>query len=292
MADRQTRKARREARAARWRTPSYDLYIRRSEIPLLAMSVLLIPVLVLPEVSRPSSVENTVLGAVDYLIWAAFVADYLIRLKLAASRPAFVRGNLLDLALVALPMLRPLRLARASRLVRFALILSRSNRQAQASLQKRAVVYVGVLAATLTLACSVAVLEFERHDPKANIHSYGDALWWAATTVSTVGYGDRFPVTLGGRLTALLLISAGVSFFGVITAAVAAYFVRRVTNDTPEGEDLPGKLERLEATLARIEAALASGAVMSNGHSNPAILPNGIVTQEPLIEVPPASPAL
>ncbi len=144
-------------------------------------------------------------------------------------------------------MLRPLRLARATRLVRFALILTRSNRQAQASLQTRAVAYVSVLAATLTLACSVAILEFEQHARSANIRTYSDGLGWAVTTVSTVGYGDRYPVTLGGRITAVLLIGAGVSLFGVITAAVAAYFIRRVTNDpAPEGEDLPARLERLQ----------------------------------------------
>lgn len=259
MPTREAWKVRRKERPERWRTPRYDRYMARAEIPLLLLSVLLIPILVLPEVTHVSAAEDAVLSAVDYLIWAAFVADYVIRLQISGDRRAFVRGNLLDLALVALPMLRPLRLARASRLVRFGLILSRSNRQAKTSLQRRAVTYVAVLAGTLTLACSVGVLEFERHDPKANIHSYGDALWWAATTVSTVGYGDRFPVTLGGRLTALLLISAGVSFFGVITAAVAAYFVRRVTSEGgPEGEDLPGRLERLEAAIARIELALGA----------------------------------
>ncbi len=66
-------------------------------------------------------------------------------------------------------------------------------------------------------------------------------------------------MTLGGRITAVLLIGAGVSLFGVITAAVAAYFIRRVTNDpAPEGEDLPARLERLQAAVARIENALAT----------------------------------
>jgi len=256
-AGRRLRAGRRE-RELRWRTPDYDRYVRLAEAPLLLLSLLLIPVLILPEVNNLSGGQRRTLDVVDYAIWAAFVADYLNRLRLAADRRAFVRGNLLDLALVAVPMLRPLRLARAGRLVRFALILARSDRRAQASLQSRAVAYVGTLALTLTIASSVSILEFERQAPGANIRSYGDALWWAATTVSTVGYGDRYPVTVGGRLTALVLIAVGVSMFGVITASVAAYFVRRVTSDAePGGEDLPARLDRLEAALARVEAALA-----------------------------------
>ena len=105
----------------------------------------------------------------------------------------------------------------------------------------------------------MAILEFEQHARSANIRTYGDALWCAVTTVSTVGYGDRYPVTLGGRITAVLLIGAGVTLFGVITAAVAAYFIRRVTNHpAPEGEDLAARLERLQAAVTGIEHALAT----------------------------------
>jgi len=75
-------------------------------------------------------------------------------------------------------------------------------------------------------------------------------------------------VTLGGRNTAVLLIGAGVSLFGVITAAVAAYFIHRVTNDpAPEGEDLPARLERLQAAVARIEHALATESQRHEGTS-------------------------
>jgi len=123
----------RGSRSARWRSPRYDRYTEAAEIPLLALSVLLIPVLVLPEISKLGSAERAGLDVIDCGVWAVFIADYLTRLGLARNRTAFIRGNLLDLALVALPMLRPLRLARATRLVRFALILTRSNRQAQAS---------------------------------------------------------------------------------------------------------------------------------------------------------------
>jgi voltage-gated potassium channel len=101
------------------------------------------------------------------------------------------------------------------------------------------------------------MLDVERHAHGANIKTYGDALWGAVTTVSTVGYGDRYPVTTAGRIVALALLLAGVSLFGVVTASVAAWFVRHVEDDpAPEGDDIVGRLERVEASLARIEAAL------------------------------------
>lgn len=119
--------------------------------------------------------------------------------------------------------------------------------------------YALVVSGALTLLCSVLILDAERSNPKANIHSYGDAIWWALTTVSTVGYGDHYPVTALGRLVALVLIIAGVSLFGVVTAAVASYFVQHIAQDSPsdESDSLDDRLRRLEQTAARIEAAVA-----------------------------------
>ena len=75
---------------------------------------------------------------------------------------------------------------------------------------------------------SLAVLDAEQDAHGANITSYGDALWWSCTTVFTVGYGDRFPVTLEGRLVAVVLMLIGIGFVGVVTASVAAWMIRQV----------------------------------------------------------------
>ncbi len=246
-----------------WRTPALDRFAARAEIPLLVLSVLLIPVLVIPVVSSPSRPEQDLLTGLDYGIWAIFVVEYLIRLRLAQRRALFVRHNLFDLALVALPMLRPLRLARlarAARSARLAALLGKRVKGAERTLHGQVLTYALTVAGSTTLLGSVLILQVERHAHDANITNYGDALWWSITTVSTVGYGDVYPVTGAGRVIAIALIVAGVSLFGVLTASIAAWFVRHVQDDpAPAGEDLPARLDRLEASLARLEHLLTSG---------------------------------
>jgi voltage-gated potassium channel len=78
---------------------------------------------------------------------------------------------------------------------------------------------------------AVAVLDAERSAPGANITSFGDALWWASTTVTTVGYGDRYPVTTEGRLIAVALMVVGIGLVGAVTASVATWMVARVQQD-------------------------------------------------------------
>jgi voltage-gated potassium channel len=75
---------------------------------------------------------------------------------------------------------------------------------------------------------SIAILDAEQHAGEANITGYGDALWWSATTVTTVGYGDRYPVTTEGRLIAVGLMLVGIALVGAITASVAAWMVAQV----------------------------------------------------------------
>ncbi len=84
---------------------------------------------------------------------------------------------------------------------------------------------------------SLAVLDAERSAPEANITSFGDALWWSATTVTTVGYGDRFPVTTEGRLVAVVLMLLGIAVVSSVTAAVASWFLSQVGVDTGDGDD-------------------------------------------------------
>jgi voltage-gated potassium channel len=88
-------------------------------------------------------------------------------------------------------------------------------------------------AATLFLGAWLVLL-FEENNKGSNIHTYSDALWWAIVTVTTVGYGDRFPMTGGGRTVAVILMLVGIGLIGVLTATAASVFIKEHTDATKE----------------------------------------------------------
>src|SRR5208337_1802276 len=92
-----------------------------------------------------------------------------------------------------------------------------------------------LIAALATLVIGAwLVLLFEEKAKTANIHTYPDALWWAIVTVTTVGYGDRYPVTEGGRVVAAVLMLVGIGLIGVLTATVASVFIKEHTDANKE----------------------------------------------------------
>lgn len=194
--------------------------------------------------------------AVTALVWAAFAVDYAARLMLSRDRWKFVRTNLFDLAVVVLPMFRPLRL------LRLLTALSVLNRYAGSSLRGRVAVYA---AGGITLALvisALAMLDAERGVPGSNIESFGDALWWSFATVTTVGYGDQFPVTMAGRLIATALMLTGIALLGVITASFATWMIERVEEIDEESQtatrrdirDLREEVRRLHQQLGEVGA--------------------------------------
>jgi len=157
--------------------------------------------------------------------WALFALDYLVRLALSHDRRSFVRKNLVDLLVVVLPLLRPLRL------LRLVTMLSTLNRYAGSNLRGRVAVYLTGGSSLVIFVGALAMLDNERGRPDANIETFGDALWWALTTVTTVGYGDRFPVTGRGRLIAAGVMVAGIALIGTVTASVASWLIERVREE-------------------------------------------------------------
>jgi voltage-gated potassium channel len=106
-------------------------------------------------------------------------------------------------------------------------------------------------------------LAVEHRAAGSNIHSYADALWWAVSTLTTVGYGDRFPVTAAGRGVAVLLMLTGIGLLGVVTATLASYFTGQ------RAEQAESDLARVEARLERIEALLV-------GSTNGSVVPESV----------------
>ncbi len=204
---------------------------KRAEIPLLLLAVAFLVAYAWPVLDpRLDTNVRTVLDVASWTVWAAFVIDFAVRLYLTDGRRSYALTHWYDVALILLPMLRPLRLLR---LLAFARIL---NRSAVGSLVGKVSTYVAGTALMALGLGAIAVLDAEQDSTGANITTFGDALWWSATTVTTVGYGDHFPVTTTGRLVAVALMLVGIACIGAITAGVAAWLVAQVEADARERE--------------------------------------------------------
>jgi voltage-gated potassium channel len=187
--------------------------------------------------------------------WVLFGIDYVVRLALARQRWRYFRTHLLDLVILALPMFRQLRA------LRVITVISVLNRQLRGDFRGRVAVYVAASVVLVGFVASLAVLDAERDVPDASITTFGEAVWWTLTTISTVGYGDRYPVTFEGRVVAASLMVTGIALLGVVTASIAAWFVETVRlTGAAVADEVEQEMEEVSADVGRTEVQL--GAVL------------------------------
>ncbi|MCB9150350.1 MAG: potassium channel family protein [Caldilineaceae bacterium] len=210
--------------------------------------------------AQPNSEHTRMAFLADGLFSVIFLIDFAVTLGRAPDRKAYLKWGWIDLlgSLPALPWLRPFRLVRVVR------ILGRAHRREllRMVIQDRAdsVLWATSTVVLITLVVSSAlILPIERVAPSANITTAEDALWWAFVTITTVGYGDRYPVTGLGRLMAAVLMTVGVGLFGVLSSYLAAQFL--ASADRPSENELAA----IRQELAEIKQALAE---ITNGTRN------------------------
>ncbi|MEW6861968.1 ion channel [Trueperella pyogenes] len=159
---------------------------------------------------------------VMHIIWVVFLLDYCVRLYFAHGRLSWFYRHLFDLFTVVLPLLRPLKLLRLVGLVKVI------GHKVSSTLRGKIALYAFTSTALFVYVAALAVLDAERNTPDAPIDSFGNALWWAFVTITTVGYGDLYPVTATGRIVALFSMIGGVALIGVVTASIASWIVSEV----------------------------------------------------------------
>jgi len=225
-------------------------YVARTQTPLdlLALATLWIVVVPPGDFSTSHDVRAIVL-TIQAAVRVVYGIDITIRSALARRHVHYLLTHPLGIASVIVP---PVRVIFSLRLVR--------------SVFRRGHLGRFLLAASvLVLNGALIVYLVERHAPKSNIHTLGESLWWSAVTVTTVGYGDFFPVTIWGRITACFIMGTGLLTLAVITAQVASSFVTQGPSRAqlgPQAEPVTPEvtLAELDQRLARIEELLTTAA--------------------------------
>lgn len=164
-------------------------------------------------------------------IWITFIVDLTIRALLAPRFFGYLIHHPVDVIAVAIPAIRVLRVLRV--LTAGQWLISRGSRLRfgrTATAIVLAVVFVTYLSA-------LAVLNAERGEPQANIDTFPEALWWSIVTMSTVGYGEYYPVTPNGRIVATGVMVVGISLLGLVGASVASSVIARLSGRAREGQD-------------------------------------------------------
>jgi voltage-gated potassium channel len=225
---------------------AYNIFILvLTVLSLVVMVVMLLPI---------SDATMQLLSIYDNLICVIFLIDFFLNLRGASKKSDYFikERGWLDL-LGSIPSLGLLtnfgkfsglfRLARLSRLARIMRLLRGENKKALVKdvLENRSryAAFLTILLTILVLTvASVLVLQFESKSEDANIHSGADALWYSIVTITTVGYGDRYPVTFGGRITAMFIMFMGVGIIGALASILASLLVGG--SSAPEEEEAPG----------------------------------------------------
>ncbi|MGN7226290.1 potassium channel family protein [Dietzia maris] len=219
--------------------------------------------------ARPAGTALLVTELVMWGTWLWFAVDFVVRLVLAEQRGRWLLMHWYEVAVIVLPMLRPLRL------LRLVTLLGVMHRSAGTAVRGQVITYAAGWTAVLLVVSSLAMLDAERGAPGASISSYGEALWWSAVTVTTVGYGDYSPVTAVGRAIAVGLMIAGIALLGVVTATLASWIVERVgeqddANQAATRAQVAELTRELAALRRELSAAPAPGRPAEEGGGRPA----------------------
>lgn len=228
-----------------------QLWKQRTEWPLAAVAVAFLVMYSVQIIGQPHGLEARVLWLLCWLAWALFVGDYLARLLLAENRREWFLLHLFDLLIVALPFMRPLRM------LRLVVLLGVLQKAVGHAVRGQILLYTISGVTLLIYVASLAILDAERHHPGAPINSFGNAVWWAVTTVTTVGYGNLYPVTVTGRVVAVMLMIGGISLIGVVTASLASWIVQRVSEtDTANQAATAAQIDELRDEIRTLTEQL------------------------------------
>ncbi len=231
-----------------------------------------------------SPVERRGINRAQAIIYGVFLLDFAVRWFVAPGKLAFLKGNWLLLLSLVVPAVRPLRAVRGLAALRsFHLLraltgLNRGMRALRQVTRGRQFAYLLALSVVVVLLGAGSVLSLDRGVPGAEIRSFGEALWWSATLVTTINSADD-PVSFEGRVVGFLLRVYALSVFGYLTASIATYFIGTQGAQNAEGaQNPPGgaaqpaaddQVEALRREIARLRQDLEGRGMVAGEDRRP-----------------------
>jgi len=237
---------------------------RYLDLPLALASVVVVLLIIIQLSGEVSGPWQRRLEVLSWGLWSLFLLEFLIKFALAPVKRRYVREHWLDVLIVLLPFLRFLRLARVLRATRALPVLrllifgGRGSESTLALLKRRRLGQLAIISVMVILLGAAVGFLLEEGAPGSQIKTFGDALWWSATVLTTVA-SELYPVTIGGRILGFLLMLYAIGIFSYFIGAIASVLVESDARRTQETEEKNGldlsrrELEALRSILERAE---------------------------------------
>ncbi len=224
------------------------------QIVVLLLSLVVLGALFVDTAFKLPGPISKILEWVDTGVCMLLLLDFGIRFHKAPSKLAFMKWGWIDLiaSIPNLPVLRVGRLVRVLRIIRLLRAIRVSQRLSGILLRNRVqggVASVFVTFVLLIMFSSIGIVVCEQQDPNSKIKTAEDAIWWSVATITTVGYGDVYPVTTEGRCLAMLLMICGVGMFGAVSGIVASALIGQQNKEQDDKKEIIDWLKRMDAKL-------------------------------------------
>lgn len=261
-----------------------DRIERVTKFPMAVLGVVWLVVAIIVMTTDINGSASVLLVGTLFVLWVVLLVEYVVRLVVTADRRGYLRRRWVEPATVVLPPLQGWHLVGIEKV---SLLVYEGELRLETILKHHSLFRVLIAAAAILVLGAWLVLLLDENAKGSNIHNYPDALWWAIVTVTTVGYGDRYPVSAGGRVVAATLMLVGIGLIGVLTATVASVFIKEHSDANKEefkkshadlgqqlaviGDRLADVERRLGATPDEVAAvaAAADAPVATNGPVDP-----------------------
>jgi len=233
-----------------------DKFVKKFDVWLLLASLPLVPMLIAEFFIGVDVLTLKYFNVYYVALWFVFTLEFFLNLYLAKSKITYIREHWLDALVVLAPVFRSFKVFH---ILRAPILLVSDEVIKLFKALKLNFLYFFIVTIVIILITADVVLFFERFSPESNITTFEDAVWWGFVTFSTLGYGDRFPVTFGGRVMAILLMTLGFALFSILAANAVSFFMKRGHRDQEKKKerDMIKKIKkeiRSEEILKRLES--------------------------------------